>query len=792
MRALVAVWLLAAIGMTACGGGGGGGGGGVPSGGGAASGNSDRGGFTLGSSDTSLKVLRGDPSPIIRIPITVTGSDVAVVGAAFVGQSPPPWLFVTIEGTGTNLTLVLSATTTTFEPGHYAATVTLGTADKNAKVLFTREVLVTLDLVDGISVNVQTLDVPFVFGSSDSTKQVDVTVAAQGKSWTITSNKPWLPVPSGTQQGDAKLKLTVDAAAAVTSPGSATAEVVIQDVAEPIDRRVLPFTVNATAPTPVLSVNPIVLGNRTGLGDLTQLIDLSIDTGTNAYPWTLKFNAQSPSSWIGADAMSGNVSGAQHSVITLGVSPSIGAAGDHTAVGTFEVTVANQTFSTAVPISLKWQGQRLVPENAGVAFSKFPSGLIPASRSVKINSSRGVAEPWTASSDQSWLSVTPSGTTGDRLVLTPNPSGLASGQLHIATVTLSSTSSAIERSEKIRVGLWVGSSNPSNVDVILPTFPIAMTVNPVEPYAYVLYNDIIHVYNVHSGAELPPFTGSFSNQAGGFSYPVSMDVSSDGAALYVANGATTRVTALNAATGATLANYQANSASSNAKVRYVRSNGYPILWTPFGDYSNAIDLETGAFAQMTRDGYPSFGSYDSTRAFTPDGEHLFTMSGTTTSDTLNEFTTRFGVFGGRVLEVNPGPGAIIPGAIFTRLMCVSSDGARIYLGQSSLYEVGLDGPQPHLLRQVTLPANTAVDAMDCNWNGRVYAGLSTFGSPQDNVLSFDSSGNDAGSFSSGPPDSGIIETQMHLSGDAHRVISVHVVSGNPDPVTSLHFYNVPQ
>jgi hypothetical protein len=217
-----------------------------------------------------------------------------------------------------------------------------------------------------------------------------------------------------------------------------------------------------------------------------------------------------------------------------------------------------------------------------------------------------------------------------------------------------------------------------------------------------------------------------------------------------------------------------------------------VLWTPFGDNADVVDLETGSFVQLTSEGIPLFAQYHSPRAFTPDGERMFTMWGETTSDTLDQFTTRFGVFGGRVLEVNTAPNAIIQGTEFTTLICVSSDGGRIYLGNGAVSEVGLDGVRPHLLRTMPKPSNTAVQALDCNWNGRLYMGLSTIGSPQNNVLSFDSTGNDAGSFSSGPADSGLVQTQMHLSGDARRVISVHSVTGNPNPVPSLHFYNVPQ
>src|ERR1700741_1073692 len=99
----LALVCLALLSLVACGGGGGGDSGG---GGGGGSSSGDRGGFTLRATNAGFKTLRNTPAPAdVRIPITVTGSAVAVVGAAFVGQSQPSWLFVNIEGTGRNLTL---------------------------------------------------------------------------------------------------------------------------------------------------------------------------------------------------------------------------------------------------------------------------------------------------------------------------------------------------------------------------------------------------------------------------------------------------------------------------------------------------------------------------------------------------------------------------------------------------------------------------------------------------------------------------------------------------------------
>jgi hypothetical protein len=790
MRRL-ALLCLVCVSLVGCGGGGGDDGGGGGGG----------GGFTLGATTANFQALRNGAQPAdVRIPITVTGSAVAVMGAAFVGQTPPSWLSVNIEGTGRNLTLVLQANNTFMNAGQYTSTVTIGSADSASNILSTQEVRITYDLVAGMVVSATPLNNSFVFGSSRTTQQVDVSIgAATGKSWTITSNVPWLSVPAGTQQGDANLALTLNGAATGTAPGgTAVAHLTVQNTAQSIDRHVITVNAQILAPLPVLSVNPVQLGGFTGLEALSQQVEVSLNTGTNVHPWTLTLDtAQSPG-WVVSDVSAGSISETQHSTVTFGVGSAIGAPGNYSGNAHFDVTVAGQTFRTSIPITLKWHGQRLVPEQLGVAFSSFPSGLRPGTRTLRVAGSRGVNDAgWTAVSNQSWLTATPAGVTGGNLVLTANPMGLAADQLHVANVTLSSTSANIERDETIRVGLWVGSANPDpGIDVSLPAAPFAFAVNPVEPYAYLLIDGEIHVYNVYTGAELPTFTGGGAFVHGNAA--TSMDVSSDGSTLYVANGATAQVLTVNAATGNILGTYQSANQFGNpsdAEVRYSRANGYPVLWTPFGDSTVVMDLEAGAPVQQTRFGSPLFHNYENIRALMPDGSRLFTVRGATTSTSVSEFTTAFGVLGGRTLEINVAAGTSTGGGGFVRGMCVSNSGSHLYAHDlGTLGEVAIDvepRPSPRVLPH---PADTSVQALDCHWNGRLYVGISTFSVPQDNVLVFDAAGNNVDSFLSGPDDTGTVVGYLKLSGDGRRVISSHVISGtvsNPNPTFSVNFYDVP-
>jgi hypothetical protein len=477
----------------------------------------------------------------------------------------------------------------------------------------------------------------------------------------------------------------------------------------------------------------------------------------------------------------------------------IGAPGSYTATAHFDVAVLGQTFRTSVPVTLKWHGQRLVPAQNGIAFSSFPARQSPAPRIIKVSGSRGVdGVPWTATSNQGWLHVTPSGVTGGNLTITTSAVSLPSNALSSGTITLSSTSANIERNETIRVALWKGTTNPPNLSVPLPDFPWAQAVNPVEPYAYSLSGGQIHVYNVYTGAEIATFTNAdFQNITGGTGYPISMDVNSNGTALYVANGLTNRVVAINAVTGAVLNTWQMQPPIQplDSRIRFSRVNGYPILFTPLGPVrSQVIDLEAGTLLDQTSQGGQWFVELDSVRATSPDGSRLFTIMGQSSGNTVNQFGTVFGTLGGRSLEMSTAGSASTQDSGFTRQMCVTALGTRLYTHNSlSLTEIAIDEDPPVRLREIERPdyPGTSVQAIDCNWNGRLYVALQSFAGDLDNVLVFNSAGEPAGSFLSGPLNSGVVVELMGLTGDSRRMVTTNAQVGNPDPLVSINFTTVP-
>lgn len=61
----------------------------------------------------------------------------------------------------------------------------------------------------------------------------------------------------------------------------------------------------------------------------------------------------------------------------------------------------------------------------------------------------------------------------------------------------------------------------------------------------------------------------------------------------------------------------------------------------------------------------------------------------------------------------------------------------------------------------------------------------------DNVMVFGSSGTQVDSLLSGPLNSGVIVSLMGLTGDSRRMVTTNVQVGDPVPLISINFTNLP-
>jgi hypothetical protein len=568
--------MIGLLALSACGGGGGGG----PGGG---TGNNG-GGFTLSTQTATFtgKIqTAGPPAQEIQIHLTQSGT-ASLVGGYRSGVTPAPWLTAGLSGSASDYTLVLSIAPQglAMALGTYATTFTVATNDSAGNTLQARDIAVTFNLRDGLRIS-GFVNAFATAGATPAAQTSQFTVLSPaGINWTATSDVAWITPPSGIHTGPGTFDVTLDNTGlrADSHIGKVTLTNA-QDVTDTAELTVV-FVLQAPgmgiAPFPSGGSNVVMLGGNSGFESKVVPLRLTLDTGANEFPWTASLSGITG---LTASVTSGMVSAAG-SMIELSADRTQVQRGEY--FGQLQVTAnVNGTFVQAFqPVVLRVEDNQLVVEANGVALSSFP-GRSVLQRTVHVYDSwDSSATQWQASDDQSWLTVTPSGSAGGNLVLTANPAGLADGQ-YTATVTITSNTARVANDQTIRVGFTVRSTDPVVlIDQAVPASQLA--VNPVEPEVYVCDSfNTITVYDIYSGASLRtiPATNCFA-----------LLVSGDGRTLFMQthNGFGFEVDAMDPASGTVQATYFLNT-TMQGPVAYVRPDGHPLLVSN----GETIDLVSG-------------------------------------------------------------------------------------------------------------------------------------------------------------------------------------------------------
>lgn len=572
-----------AIALSACGGGGGSDGG---------SGNNG-GGFTLSTQTATFtgKIQTSGPSSQV-IQVHLTDSATASIAAGYrQGVVPASWLSAGLSGTGSNYTLVLSITPQgmAMALGTYTTTLSVATNNSSDDTLQARDIAVTFTLRDGLRITSGVNQFAFgTAGAPPATQSLQFTVASPaGIAWTAASSVPWMTPPSGTHTGPGTFDVTVNntglrADSNLGHQGSVT----LTNTQDPTDTAVLQVSFVLQAPGIGIShVLPGSFGTATFGGDSgfesgTVALRITLGTGTNEFPWTATLTTTNGGNWLTADVTSGMVSEAS-SVIELNADRTQVSRGEYQGELRVSANVNGGFVQAVTPVVLRVEDNRIVVDANGVALSSFPSRSV-LQRTLRVYDSwDSSTTAWQANADQSWLSVTPSGTAGDDLVLTADPAGLAAGQ-YTATVTITSNTARVVNQESVRVGFTVRGTNPVAV-IDLDESAGLLAVNPVDPEIYVCgsIGNIITAYDIYSGVALRTFPMTNCG---------ALLVSSDGRTLFMQrhDGNTVQADALDPVSGATQVTHNLNT-TRLASMVYARPDARPLLISN-GD---TIDLVSG-------------------------------------------------------------------------------------------------------------------------------------------------------------------------------------------------------
>lgn len=695
----------------------------------------------------------GGPAPAAQ-QTTLTGDT-----NTFIGSANQPWISATPSGVvpGT-ATISVNPTGLTPNPNPYTGTVTFISGTSMAPV----SVSLTVTAAD-IQTNQASLSFSGINGATIASQPLTITMNnGAALSWTASTPLPdtWLLLDktSGTQADT--LNVSVNAANGLLASGVYHSTITLQGTsgASPFNKTV---NVTLTLTKATLTPNPVsvTLGGANGRDFSGVPVQLSLNTGGNSFSFSY---SNASSTFVQSAPSSGSLSGTPLSV-TLTPNPAGLTGGTHTGTAKFTATVNGDQVIANVPVTFNQESHKLLVDGNGVAFVNTPS-FSRLSRTLVVRDNLGLTTNWTATSDQPWLTVTGSGTTGvNSLLLTANPSTLAADSLNFATVTIGSSDTSVENAgtEKVRVGFWVGSADPTSNSITVDAIVIA--ADPIRPYAYGAVGSDIKVYNIYTGSLVNTITGV---AAGGGSIEA-MIASHDGSTLYALDVTNSKIVRVDLDAQTVGTSFSVSVVNTVRIIDYTRTNGVEIIAS--GSGGQIFNAQTGTLFPSTFVGNTVVSaSRGGTRLCTVNvGISLYSIS----CPTL-DFTSLNGgqLLLGNAFEVS-GIGSNGQDAI------VRPDGAIFYVAAGTPAELSnylTSGQNPSYAGagQSPAPIGAHPNNVEIAPDGRIF-GTSQFGSSAD-VWIFNADGTPYSTPTLQVAAFGdhIVDRQLRISGDGLRLITL--------------------
>lgn len=548
--------------------------------------------FRVSTNSLQANRVLGDTRQFARPQFTVSGANVD-----WSGTVDQPWVTLS-PATGMAPQIVsVEIDSSGLPAGTNTATITIGNDDNPQQTI---DVVLTVEVrPPEIILNRTSLD----FNGVNGTNLVSQTIFAnlengQPVTWTASASDPWIVPERTSWTGQTQVPVLVDPSAATLASGTYAGEITISTTYGGfVLSKTLPVGLTLTPPTLSLTTTSLQFQGGPPTDFVAQDLEFFVNVGPDAYPWQVDFRYDSGNGWLGALETTGTISGVPASAAI--VVQTAGLTEDrYTGSVDLTVTVNGDTLSDTVPVELLLEPHRLfVPDN-GVALLDSP-GPGKLSQTVTVSDNRKIPTPWTATSDQTWLSVTPSGTTDGDLVLTADPTGLAEETIHYAAVTIESTAASITNSgqETIRVGLYVTATAPAD-EVSAAVAAVGSSVtgmisDPIRPYVYVTHGLAdIEVYNIYTGALVQTISNAGASLR-------AMTVSSDGSTLYVLDHTLNAIVTVDLDSNPLAANAAwtnpdwvcaCGNANLEADINYTRINGRAVL---IGGDKEIIDATSG-------------------------------------------------------------------------------------------------------------------------------------------------------------------------------------------------------
>jgi hypothetical protein len=566
--------------------------------------------------------------------------------------------------------------------------------------------------------------------------------------WTAEASDTWLMLDKASGPTPATLMLTVDPSDPALLAGVHRATLTISaDNATGIHEATVAVTITIMPATLTVDHDSLLFTYSRASISPSQTVGFALNTGEQAHDWTVVSDP-----WLHLEPNSGTVSGTPASA-TIRVDVPPGQTGVLNGSITLSAEIGGEELDVAVVVTVTPDTHQLLVSDEGVALVSTP-GLSKLSETVTVDDNFGLDTTWTATSDQSWLTVTSSGRSGAALTLTASPNSLATDKLYTAVVTLATADPAVDRADVIQVGFWVGAATPAARVDVSQRYSELVT-DPIRPYAYVHSGGTaLSIYHVYTGE----LVGTIDAVAPQLSY---MAVSGDGAKLFVFDATNYRVVTVNLANRALSAPWSL-SENSLATLAYGRSNGARLLYTGTGDI---LDITTGrALSGRIEKLYASTNLITASRS----GTRACVSDTGLSPSTFACYTVAFHATPGHELSLKPSlPGS---GGSNGQDVALSADGSRLYLASGAPYDfevVDMTSQQ----RVQTLPGSTYPNNVEVTEDGAILAGASEAYGPTD-VWVYQVDGFERGHFRFAGRAQELLAGQLKASGDGQRIVAL--------------------
>lgn len=569
---------LAVILLAGCGGGSGGGS--TGSGNGGSGGSSST--LSLSTSNVTISAAQWGAQPEFSdVTATLSGSAVGLAVSFAPSANAADWLVVETEdgARADQIVIKFNTNTTSLSPGDYTTRLRVTSGDASGAALDNRDINLTLRVAEGVPIELSPseLEVTYVRNSIDPVTRT-VTVSAEGD-WNATSQNNNFSFTPSSGNGSGEIELTF-------TPNNITREtdaLIVTDADSSDNEAQTQITLK---PVAEISSSKSELTFEGFSGGEAETDTISITALDEVVDWNL--TADQP--WISFSSTSGQTD----AEVVVTANPSNLDPGTYTATLTLTEPTANQ--SKTINVTFEVAPKQLVPSSRGLLLNSFPSsGKLNAE--IIIANNAGGESNWAASSNQAWLTVTPTGITGDALTMTADPNLIELDSFSRATILVSSSDPAITDDVEIQVGFWRGSADPTSIIEEIPE-AYTLAIDPVRPFAYVAFDedsfgiDRIDTYNIYTGLKTDTVINPMIN-------PGKMTVSDNGAFLYVTDGNggadSTIVERIDLSTGLSLNQWPLPAAdtferNTQNEIHFARVEGIPAVYSAVGAVLHA---ETG-------------------------------------------------------------------------------------------------------------------------------------------------------------------------------------------------------